>query len=74
MHVRIQTSGKQSRGRCCCGSSSTYWLYGIDLDKTTAVDAFRKGMVDLTDMCTFIRDTFEAELAKKEYVEFEELA
>ncbi|SAM06405.1 hypothetical protein [Absidia glauca] len=43
-------------------------------DKTTAVDAFRKGMEDLTDMCTHIKDAFDAELAKKEYVEFEELA
>ncbi|KAI8099900.1 DNA-directed RNA polymerase [Halteromyces radiatus] len=43
-------------------------------DKTTAVDAFRKGMVDLTDMCTHIRDAYEAELAKKNYVVFEELA
>ncbi|KAI8335193.1 RNA polymerase Rpb3/Rpb11 dimerization domain-containing protein, partial [Chlamydoabsidia padenii] len=43
-------------------------------DKTTAVDALRKGMVDLTDMCTHIRDTFEAELAKKEYTVFEEIA
>ncbi|ORZ18680.1 RNA polymerase Rpb3/Rpb11 dimerization domain-domain-containing protein [Absidia repens] len=43
-------------------------------DKTTAVDAFRKGMVDLTDMCSHIRDTYEAELAKKDYTTFEEIA
>jgi DNA-directed RNA polymerase I and III subunit RPAC2 len=30
--------------------------------------------VDLTDMCTHIRDAYEAELAKNEYTEFEELA
>lgn len=47
-----------------------YW----DLDKTTAVDALKTGLSDLLALVSHIRDTYAEDLAKKEYVEFEEIA
>ncbi|CAO3653972.1 unnamed protein product [Cunninghamella echinulata] len=43
-------------------------------EKTTAVDAILKGLNDLSELCTHIRDTYEAELAKKKYTVFKEIA
>ncbi|CAO3649225.1 unnamed protein product [Cunninghamella blakesleeana] len=43
-------------------------------EKTTAIDALSKGMNDLTELCTYVRDAYEAELAKKKYIVFEEIA
>lgn len=44
------------------------------IDKTNAIDALKTGLSDLLDLVAHVRDTYEAELAKKEYVEFEEVA
>ncbi|KAG0171886.1 RNA polymerase subunit AC19 [Apophysomyces sp. BC1034] len=41
-------------------------------DNTTAIDALSKGLTDLHDMCAFIRQAYEEELAKKEYVVWDE--
>ncbi|ORX51969.1 RBP11-like subunits of RNA polymerase [Hesseltinella vesiculosa] len=41
--------------------------------KTTAVEAFRKGMVDLTEMTKYIRQAYMAELEKGAYETFDEL-
>ncbi|KAI9337186.1 DNA-directed RNA polymerase [Pilaira anomala] len=43
-------------------------------DKTTAVDALKTGLSDLLALVSHVRDTYAEDLAKKEYVEFEEIA
>ncbi|KAG2194303.1 DNA-directed RNA polymerase [Mucor mucedo] len=43
-------------------------------ENTTAIDALKTGLSDLLDMVSHIRDSYAADLAKKEYVEFEEIA
>ncbi|KAI8337807.1 DNA-directed RNA polymerase [Blakeslea trispora] len=43
-------------------------------DKTTAIDALKSGLSNLYDMVAHVRETYAAELAKKEYVEFDEVA
>ncbi|KAG0289531.1 RNA polymerase subunit AC19 [Dissophora globulifera] len=41
-------------------------------DKTTAVDTMFKGLDDLSDICTHVIQTFQAELAKGEFEYFED--
>ncbi|KAF7729224.1 RNA polymerase subunit AC19 [Apophysomyces ossiformis] len=41
-------------------------------DNTTAIEALSKGLNDLHDMCAFIRQAYEEELAKKEYTVWDE--
>ncbi|KAI8978932.1 DNA-directed RNA polymerase [Pilobolus umbonatus] len=43
-------------------------------DKTTAVDALKTGLSNLYDIVAHIRQAYVDDLAKKEYVEFEEIA
>ncbi|KAL0073179.1 DNA-directed RNA polymerase [Phycomyces blakesleeanus] len=43
-------------------------------NRTTAIDALKKGLEDLTDMCDHIFKTYEDELAKKDYEVWEEIA
>lgn len=44
------------------------------IENTTAIDALKTGLSDLLDMVSHIRDSYAEDLAKKEYVEFEEIA
>jgi DNA-directed RNA polymerase I and III subunit RPAC2 len=44
------------------------------IDKTTALDALKTGLSDLYDLVAHVREAYAADLAKKEYVEFEEIA
>lgn len=48
--------------------------FGNNIENTTAIDALKTGLGDLLDMVSHIRDSYAADLAKKEYVEFEEIA
>ncbi|KAI9030092.1 DNA-directed RNA polymerase [Phycomyces nitens] len=41
--------------------------------RTTAIDALKKGLEDLNDMCAHIFQTYEEELAKKDYEVWEEI-
>ncbi|KAG1196427.1 hypothetical protein G6F35_012989 [Rhizopus arrhizus] len=43
-------------------------------DKTTSIDALKTGLQNLYDMVAHVRSTYAEDLAKKEYVEFEEIA
>lgn len=43
-------------------------------DNTTAVDAIFKGLDDLTDICSHVIQTFQAELAKGEFEYYDESA
>lgn len=69
MNVRIQTTGKNEPN-----SSQSARQLNKTIEKTNAIDALKTGLSDLHDLVAHVRDTYEAELAKKEYVEFEEVA
>ncbi|PHZ11369.1 RBP11-like subunits of RNA polymerase [Rhizopus microsporus ATCC 52813] len=43
-------------------------------DKTTAIDALKTGLQNLYDVVAHVRSAYAEDLAKKEYVEFEETA
>ncbi|GAA5798136.1 DNA-directed RNA polymerase [Helicostylum pulchrum] len=43
-------------------------------DKTTAIDALKTGLSDLLSLVAHVREAYAEDLAKKEYVEFEEIA
>ncbi|KAI8970362.1 DNA-directed RNA polymerase [Mycotypha africana] len=43
-------------------------------ENTTAIDALKTGLSNLLDLVEHVQETFIAEFAKKEYVEFEEVA
>ncbi|KAI8080255.1 DNA-directed RNA polymerase [Gilbertella persicaria] len=43
-------------------------------DKTTSIDALKTGLSNLYDLVAHVREAYAADLAKKEYVEFEEIA
>ncbi|CAO3611493.1 unnamed protein product [Mucor hiemalis] len=43
-------------------------------DKTTAIDALKTGLSDLLDLVSHVREAYAEDLAKNEYVVFEEIA
>lgn len=49
-------------------------LMSDSIDKTTAIDALKTGLSDLLDMVSHVREAYAEDLAKKEYVVFDEVA
>ncbi|KAI7897836.1 DNA-directed RNA polymerase [Cokeromyces recurvatus] len=43
-------------------------------DKTNAIEALKTGLSNLYDLVAHVRQAYEEDLAKKEYIEFEEVA
>ena len=63
MHMRIQTTSKFHFFKVWVLHEANQADHHVTIERTNAVDALKKGMDDLTELCEYIKEAYMAELA-----------